>query len=304
MFDNIEQMRAAFKQNESSSDSEFTNNYYPFWLMPNDAQAVVRFLPDGNENNPMGFFVEKRMHNLVINGEKKSVPCLTTYGEDCPICKVSSAFYGKSTDPKKKDAWGLKGKAYWRKKQYLTQAIVLEDPLPANVETGETYAGKVCCLALGFQLYTIIKEASMSGELDTVPFLFKNGVDFTIKKSAQGEYSTYAMGSRFSRKNRDLTDDEVALAQEHMIDLSTLLPKKPELERVEQMLAASLQESGDALAAGASVAPAATSAPAQEAAPEPAPAQAAPEPTVEDDESSDEADAILAEIRNRKSNQA
>ena len=44
------------------------SNYYPFFLMKDGQQAVVRFLPDKNLENPMGFLVEKVVHNLVING--------------------------------------------------------------------------------------------------------------------------------------------------------------------------------------------------------------------------------------------
>lgn len=285
--DTIDDLRNAFLNNESSSKQNFTNNYYPFWEMPEGTHAVVRFLPDGNQDNPLGFVVEKRMHNLVINGEKKSVPCMTMYGEECPICKVSSAFYDKGDEDR--------GKAYWRKRQYLTQAIVVEDPLPPDQTTKETYEGKVCCLALGYQLYNIVKDAIKSGELDAVPYKFKNGVDFIIKRSKQGKFSTYTVGSKFMRKNRDLSDEEVALAQRDMIDLSTLLPRQPQLEKIQEDLAASLNTTAAAMTGG----PTATY-----------DADTAVETAVDDGyqasddggEGGDEADAILAEIRNRKKN--
>ena len=38
----------------------------------------------------------------------------------------------------------------------------------------------------------------------------------------------------------DLTEDEIALAEDECVDLSTLLPPKPELEKVEAMLQAAL----------------------------------------------------------------
>ena len=61
--------------------------------MKNGEQAIIRFLPDKNQDNPLGFLVEKLSHALTINGERKTVPCLRMYGEDCPICAVSSAYY-------------------------------------------------------------------------------------------------------------------------------------------------------------------------------------------------------------------
>ena len=282
----LDDMKSAFADNESSKDSR-PNNYYRFWEMADDSHAVVRFLPDANEENKKGFFVEKRMHNLVINGEKKSVPCLTMYGEECPICKVSKAFYDKGDEDN--------GKAYWRKRQYLTQAIIVKDPLPPDTQTGETHEGKVRLIALGFQLYNIIKDATMTGELDTVPFLFKNGVDFIIKKSKQGKYSTYALGSKFARSNRDLTDEEIALAKEHMIDLSTLLPQAPTVDSVQASLSAALNSAADAPTVNAAVDTSVSDAVEASAA-----AASGYNEDEDGGEGGDEADAILAEIRNRK----
>ena len=87
----LEQLRAAFKKDENQGSRP--NNYYPFWDMKVGEQAIVRFLPDADENNPLGFMVEKFTHNLTINGESKSIPCMKNYGEDCPICKVSLSYY-------------------------------------------------------------------------------------------------------------------------------------------------------------------------------------------------------------------
>ena len=151
---------------------------------------------------------------------------------DCPICKVSSAYY--------KDEDKANGKKYWRKKQHVAQAIVIEDPLPPNAETGETYEGQVKLITLGYQLFNVIKEEFESGELEAVPTDFEEGTNFIIKKSRQGEYSTYAVGSRFARKATALTDEQIDIANEGMQDLSTILPKKPELEKVEGMLEAAL----------------------------------------------------------------
>ncbi len=227
----LESLKAAFAKNDNQNRSR-PNNYYPFWLMKAGESATVRFLPDGNPENPLGFMVEKTMHNLEINGERKSVPCMKMYGEDCPICKVASDFY-KQDDK-------ANGKKYYKKRQHLTQALIVSDPLPANDETGETHEGKVRFLALGYQLFNVIKEAFEGGELETVPYAFENGCDFVIKKTQQGEYATYAVGSRFARKETDLTDDQVAYVTDNVVDLSTLLPASPGVERVESMLEAAM----------------------------------------------------------------
>lgn len=286
----IEDLQAAFNANESKTES-YPNNYYRFWDMKEGEHAVVRFLPDGNKENPKGFFVEKHMHNLIINGEKKNVVCPKTFdaANECPICKVSSAFYNKGDK--------VQGKAFWRKKQYLTQAIIIKDPLPVDTETGESNEGKVRCLALGWQLYNIIKDATMSGELDTVPYLFENGVDFIIKKSKQGDYSTYALGSKFMRQNRDLTEEEIALATSQMIDLATLLPREPSVEALQEDLQAALNggtSDMDSMAPAASYDDSGTTETAA------ATTSAGYSEETDDGAGGDEADAILAEIRNRK----
>jgi hypothetical protein len=288
----IEELRSAFKQEDTQSNRP--NNYYPFWTMKVGEQAVVRFLPDANQENPLGFMVEKLKHSLMINGEKKTIPCLKMYGEDdCPICAVSSAYY-KADDK-------VNGKKYWRNKQHLVQALIIEDPLPANSETQETYEGKVCVLALGFQLFNIIKEAFESGELDEIPYAYKDGCNFIIKKSKQGDYDTYAVGSKFTRKTSSLDEDEIAFVEEELLELNTLLPAHPTFEKLEAMLEAELSgnsyeedDDGDDK---------------DETTPSEAPKkktkstpkkELTEDDDVDDEDFSDEASEILAKIRNRR----
>lgn len=226
----LDQLKNAFKKNDSEGGNR-PNNYFPFWDMKNGEQALIRFLPDKNPDNPLGFMKEKLMHTLSINGENKSVPCLKMYNEDCDICKVSSQYY-KAEDK-------ANGKKYWRKKQHLAQALILSDPLPPS-DTGETHEGKVRFLALGYQLFNVIKEAFESGDLDSVPCSFEEGYDFVIKKSQQGEYSTYAVGSKFKPKPSSLDEEIIEFCKEHMVDLATLLPANPGSEKVAAMLEASM----------------------------------------------------------------
>lgn len=226
----IESLQNAFKTTERTFGP---NNYYPFFLMKEDQQARIRFLPDLNEENPMGFLVEKVVHNLVVNGNKRKIPCLTEmFEEDCPICAVSQQFY-KAGD----DVNGLK---YWKKREHLGQILIISDPLPADKESGETHEGKIRFINVGFQLYGIIKSAFKSGELDEVPYDYKKGYDFIIQKSPQGEWGTYALGSNFARRSTSLDDDIIKMVEENLVDLSTLLPPHPGLEKVESLLNAAL----------------------------------------------------------------
>lgn len=222
----LDQLRANYKTPERTE--RLPNNYFPFWDMKAGQQAIIRFLPDANQNNPLGFLVEKNMHTLNVNGERKSVPCLKMYEQECPICKVSAAYY-KAEDKEN-------GKKYWRKKQYLAQALIVEDPLTPEAG-GENSEGKVRLITLGFSLYKIIKDAFESGDLDEIPYAYTGGTNFIIKKDMQGQYASYNL-SKFARRSSDLDEDMVA--ELDLVDLSTLLPKNPGLEKVENLLEADL----------------------------------------------------------------
>jgi hypothetical protein len=147
-------------------------------------------------------------------------------------------------------------------------------------------------------LFNIIKEAFESGELDEVPFAYEGGTDFIIKKSKQGEYSTYALGSKFARKSRDLTDDEIALAQDQIVDLSTLLPQPIGEEKMHSMLEAAMNGTPLSDEDSSAPAPAAPSKPAMTATE--SAASSTDDSDSDEDGGNDEADQILAAIRSRR----
>lgn len=272
--------------NEGGGGSGQSNNYYPFWNMKNGQRAVVRFLEDRDSNNPRDFLVEKLTHKLEINGKKTQVPCLTMYEQECPICKVSQAYY------KAKDE--INGKRYWRSRQYLAQALIIDDPLPAD-ENGETHAGKVRFLSLGFQIYNIIKEAFASEDdpLEALPYDYEEGYDFIIKRTENGQYPSYANGTKFHSKQRALTEQEVAAADAGRIVLSTLLPANPGYDKVNAQLQAEQNGGTGEEAAASAPAPSAPSAPA-----------AAPVSTSVSAGSEEDVDAMLASIRARRNGSA
>lgn len=248
--DRLAKMRAMYGEKPAQSTQapeRLPNNYYDFWNMESGKRAVIRFVPDGNLDNP-SFMVPKATHVLTINGKEVKVPCLKNYGEDsCPICKKSQEFY-KVGDK-------INGKKYYRKMQHLAQALVVEDPLPPNKDTGETHQGKLRNISISHQLFTIICEALTNEDepMDMPPEDYAAGYDFIIKKTDQGEYPTYTMGTKFMSRPRALTEEEIATAEEFRKDLSTLLPKRPSLEQVEAMLNAAItgdshDEQGDDMA--------------------------------------------------------
>lgn len=293
----LEELRSQFKKDDKQTSRP--NNYYPFWNMKEGEQCIIRFLPDLDDDNPLGFMVEKLTHTLTINGERKNVPCMKMYDPDpkaCPICNVSQGYY--------KDDDKANGKLYWRKKQHIVQALIVEDPLPKDSDTGETHEGKVRAISLGYQLFEIIKAAFEGGELDEIPYAYEGGCNFVIKKSKQGDYATYAVGSNFARKATDLTEDEIAVATDSMVELGSLLPPNPGLEKLEGMLEAALtggeyNDSKEDAPSTMSFKKKATPAKTDDEAPAKTEAKKEEAPAKEAADSSEAADAILAKIRNR-----
>ena len=320
--------KLAEQQNRSTSNSTGggDNAIYPHWNMQEGREAVVRFLPDANASNTF-FWVERAMIKLPfagIKGETDSrntivqVPCVEMYN-DGTACPILSEVRGWFKDKSLEDM----GRKYWKKRSYIFQGFVTDDPL--NEE--RTPENPIRRFIIGPQIFQIIKGALMDPELEELPTDYLRGVDFRIKKTSKGGYADYST-SQWSRKERSLTDEEKAAVDSHgLFDLSDFLPKKPtevELKVMKEMFEASVdgeaydmdrwgqyfkpagmsQNTGDPNKAYTpktetatptpEVAPAA--APVAEAAPAPA-AEAAP---AEGGDSANRAQDILAMIRNRQ----
>lgn len=229
----LKEMKSAFNSSTETGSDNRQNNYYPFYNMDFDEKAVVRFLPDANEENPLGFLVEKLTHVLTVNGERKTVPCLKMYGEDhCPVCEESRRLYKEEGED------SVNGKRLYRKKQHLAQVLVVEDPLPYKDDQTPAQ-GTIRFVNIGYAIYNRIKEAFEEDELEEVPDHYEEGTDFMIKKTLKGKYANYD-GSKFLKRPRALTEEELAVVEGNLTDLSTLLPKKPTLEFVQTLLDADL----------------------------------------------------------------
>lgn len=322
--------KLAEQQNRSSGNSTGggDNAIYPHWNMQEGKEAVVRFLPDGNTDNTF-FWVERAMIKLPfagIKGESDNrnlivqVPCVEMYndGTTCPILtEVRPWFKDKSLEDM--------GRKYWKKRSYIFQGFVNEDPIGED----STPENPIRRFIIGPQIFQIIKGALMDPELEELPTDFMKGVDFRIKKTSKGGYADYST-SQWSRRERALSDEEKAAVDSNgVFNLSDFLPKKPgevELKVMKEMFEASVdgeaydmdrwgqyfrpagvsQRTGDPNKAqstpAATPAPVAAPAPVAETAPAPAAttapvAEAAP---AEGGDSANRAQDILAMIRNRQ----
>ena len=170
--------------------------FFNFWKAPVDSVSTVRFLPDADEENTMGFLVENLAHELVINGKREKVPCLKMYGEDCPICTLSQKYYDEK-DPEHNEQLGKK---YYRKKSYIGQVLVVDTPIEHDQEQ------LVKLMEFGPKIFKQIQAAFQSGDLEEPPYELKGGYNFRIKKSKSGDYADYGTSS-FAPKQTDVADD-------------------------------------------------------------------------------------------------
>ena len=317
----LAEIRAKLQEAQSKSTGQSTgggdNAIYPHWNMQEGKEAVVRFLPDGNPNNTF-FWVERAMIKLPfagIKGETDSrsvqvqVPCVEMYndGTACPILsEVRGWFKDKSLEEM--------GRKYWKKRSYIFQGFVVEDPLKED----KLPDNPIRRFIIGPQIYAIIRSALMDPELDELPTDYLKGLDFRIAKTSKGGFADYST-SKWSRRERSLTDVESSAVTAHgLFDLSGFLPKKPtdvELKVMKEMFEASVdgeaydmerwgqyfKPAGMSQATGDPNRPAAVAAPVADADDEPAPVTKAEAPKAEASaEGASRAQDILAMIRNRQ----
>jgi len=223
-----------------ASGTQSDNAIYPFWNIDEGATASIRLLPDGNPTNEF-FWVERQVIKLPFNGVKGDsnmkqvtvqVPCVEMYGDNCPVLAEVRPWYKDDT---------LKDLAnkYWKKRSYLYQGFVRQNPLGDD----QTPANPIRRFIISPQIQTIIKASLMDPELDELPTDYVHGLDFNIKKTSKGGYADYST-STWSRKESPLTEaEQAAIDSFGLYNLADFLPKKPseaELRVIKEMFEASV----------------------------------------------------------------
>ena len=239
----LAEIRARLQAAENKQGGQSTggdNSIYPHWNMEEGQSATLRFLPDGNTKNTF-FWVERAMIRLPFNGVKGEmeskqvmvqVPCVEMWGDACPIlAEVRTWFKDKSLEDM--------GRKYWKKRSYLFQGFVRENPLNED----KSPENPIRRFIIGPQIFTTIKGALMDPELEELPTDLVRGLDFRISKGSKGGFADYN-GSKWARKESALTEAEQAAIEKHgLYDLNTFLPKKPndvELRVIKEMFEASV----------------------------------------------------------------
>ena len=239
----LAEIRARLAASESKQGGNSTggdNSIYAHWNMEEGQSATLRFLPDGNTKNTF-FWQERAMIRLPFNGVKGEmdskqvyvqVPCMEMWQETCPVLtEVRTWFKDKSLEDM--------GRKYWKKRSYIFQGFVRENPLSDD----KTPENPIRRFIIGPQIFTIIKGALMDPELEELPTDLLRGLDFRVTKTSKGGYADYNT-SKWARKESALTEVEQAAIETHgLFDLSTFLPKKPseaEVKVIKEMFEASV----------------------------------------------------------------
>jgi hypothetical protein len=223
----LAEIRAKLKAtevNRSTSNTGGDNAIYPHWNIQEGQEAVVRFLPDKDPNNTF-FWTERAMIKLPFAGIKGQadsrpvqvqVPCMEMYGKTCPVLtEVRPWFKDKSMEDM--------GRKYWKKKSYIFQGFVLNNPLTED----STPENPIRRFIIGPQIFNIIRSALMDPEMEELPTDSVRGVDFRITKTSKGGYADYST-SKWSRRERALDEAERAAIDTHgLFNLNDFRPKEP-----------------------------------------------------------------------------
>ena len=328
----LAEIRAKLKSQESRSERTGggDNAIYPHWNIPEGSTAAVRFLPDGDPNNTF-FWAERLMIRLPFNGVKNDmnskpvvvqVPCVEMWNETCPVLSEVRGWFKDSSLEEM-------GRKYWKKRSYIFQGFVNENPLQED-----TPENPIRRFVISPSIFNLIKDALMDPDIQEMPTDYTAGLDFRITKTTKGQYADYST-SKWARKETALTESQMAAIETNGLHtLSDFLPKKPtevELQCIKEMFEASVDGqpydverwgqyyrpygidapagSSTSSTSTATAAPA-TPAPAPAATPSPIAAAPAPAPQVETVAApaeaapageSKRAEDILAMIRNRQS---
>ena len=224
----LAEIRAKLKAQEAKAGGnrgpQGPNPIYPFWNIKEGESATFRFLPDGDTENTF-FWKERLIIKLPfagIKGETDSrpvqvqVPCMEMYGEACPILQEVRGWF---KDASLEDM----GRKYWKKRSYIFQGFVTENPLQE-----EKPENPVRRFIIGPQVFQIIKAALMDPDMEELPTDFTAGVDFRLNKTSKGGYADYGT-SNWARRERPLTDAEMLSVQTHgLYNMNDFLPKKPD----------------------------------------------------------------------------
>jgi hypothetical protein len=218
---------------ERPAQSTGDNASYPFWNTPEGQTSLIRFLPDGDQDNTF-FWQERQIIKLPFSGVvgqsdnevTVQVPCVDMFGDRCPITEAIRPWW---KDESKKDL----ARVYYKKKSYLFQGFVVNSAF----EEQNAPENPIRRFIINPSIYEIIKNSLMNPEMEDLPTDFIGGRDFKLTKTKKGEYANYST-SQWSFKVRALNDTELAAVDQYGLwNLKEFLGARPDRDGIDMIKA-------------------------------------------------------------------
>lgn len=216
--------------NQTQSQSTGGDNAsFPFWNIPDDSSATLRFLPDADPDNTF-FWRERQIIRLPfagVVGESNdnvvvTVPCVDMFGDVCPITQHIRPWWKESEEMKNL------ARVYYKKRSYLFQGFVVNSAL----EEKEVPENPIRRFVVNKSIFEIIEKSLMDDEMEDLPIDYISGRDFKITKTKKGDYANYGT-SGWSFKTRSLNDAENAAIEQHgLFNLSEFLGQRPDADGI------------------------------------------------------------------------
>jgi len=131
------------------------------------------------------------------------------------------------------------GRKYWKKKSYIFQGFVTENPLVDDTSP----ENPIRRFVISPSIFNLVKDALMDPDIQEMPTDYTQGLDFRVTKTTKGQYADYST-SKWSRKETALTETQMAAVDSFGLhNLTDFLPKKPsdvELQAIKEMFEASV----------------------------------------------------------------
>ena len=238
----LAEIRAKLKAQETRSERTGgggDNAIFPHWNIPEGSTAVLRFLPDQDESNTF-FWKERLMIRLPFAGVKGDhsnqvtvqVPCVEMWDDTCPVLSEVRGWFKDSSLEEM-------GRKYWKKRSYIFQGFVTENPLAEDTEPDNPIRRFV----ISPSIFNLIKDALMDPDIQELPTDYDMGLDFRVTKTTKGQYADYST-SKWARKETALTEAQKgAIDSFGLFNLADFLPKRPgevELNAIKEMFEASV----------------------------------------------------------------
>ena len=197
---NLEKLtKAVEKLNSADSHSDKDNYWKPEVDKAGNGMATLRFLPapsvDGEEGLP---WVKIYSHGFQGPGGWLIDNCLTTKGQQCPVCEHNNKLWNSGIEANKDVVRKQK-----RKLNYIANVYIVNDPKhPEN-------NGTVKLFRFGAKIFEKITEAmnpQFEDETPINPFDLWNGANFKLKITKVAGYQNYDK-SEFESPSALLDDD-------------------------------------------------------------------------------------------------